>query len=102
MKAVTRTSICLAVCISLPMVAKAEKWVGVFASDRTNSVWYVDTDSISRNGDLALIKKKFNDDAPVMMTFDCARNKLLGVGNQAIAIEPNTAEKAILDKACKR
>jgi len=113
MKAFRGACIFSAIWIGLPTAANTEHWVSVFKSERTDSVWWVDTDSIYRDGDLAMIRMKFNNDVTEIRTFDCSRNTLLGhrpmtlpqiTAEQitGIPLLPNTKEKAMFDKACKR
>jgi len=105
-KAVMKTFariIFLVIWIMPPAVAKAENWVSVLTEPPT----YVDTDSISRKGDLAtiVVKQIYSGAKTGTWTFVCFRGKVVGRGpTEPIEVMDlrDEQDKVIFAKACKR
>ena len=91
-------------CIST--AAYAEKWVGVVTFPKGHTL-YVDTDSVSRKGDLSTIAFQIGNDKGTFR-FDCARNMVEGgtVGNPIMVpvsgAEEEVIARPVFKKACKR
>lgn len=99
MKPSTRGGVVLFLWMCLPAVAEAERWVGVERVDKNTGkkhVLYVDTDSVSRKGNIATINTRWAS-SPNEITarkFDCVRDK------ESAYSAP--VSKFVFDKACKR
>lgn len=99
MKPLTRAGVLLVLGMSLPVVAKAEHWVGMERIDKNSGkkyVLYVDTDSVSRKGNIATINTRWAN-RPNEITerkFDCVRDKQI--------TSQSSISKFVFNKACKR
>ena len=94
--------------IPIPM-AHAESWIG-FAGDATDPVFYIDSDSISRKGELVKVNAKIGLEL-ASLEFDCVR-QLVGISAPGSRFaEPLQAIKGqstnnpfvkIMTRVCKR
>ncbi len=96
MKSFVRDGVLFAALTGVPVIAEAENWVAV--ANAGGNVWYADTDSASRKGDLATIDTKLNGLRMGTYTYDCARDHVPPGGSSMAAGIANSMR----DKACKR
>ncbi|OGA14047.1 MAG: hypothetical protein A3G25_21430 [Betaproteobacteria bacterium RIFCSPLOWO2_12_FULL_63_13] len=101
MKAFGRGSVFLVLMLwgSLSLAAKKEHWVKVERIDKNTGkkhVLYVDTGSVSRNGNVATINTRWasNMNEVIVRKFDCVRDK------ESASSTP--VSKLVFEKACKR
>jgi hypothetical protein len=106
MNVAIRAAMCLVVSTVFSIEARAEKWVGTEIPSPSGGgidVFYVDTDSVVRNGDIASIKVRFQGFERQYLerrwSYDCVRK----LDDEGRAVKSTGGRSTFaFEKACKR